>query len=243
MAFTPQLVLEPKRRQHTLRRLRFVTLSGQQPRPSTRQHCPRRRRSDGESAPEVIVQQLVRKRWKFVGSSAIRIAFFMDPSTNLDDFIGADEQDAIQRTCDFAERCGIIECHTSTRAEFKAALFDFADEKRGWLPSDRLEYRATKPRAFWSSFKSRYPLLGDLANFVFSIPTSSTASERAWSIFNLIQSKRRNRLAPEKVESLAYIYINSSVMATSRVDVVRAQPHPECYEDDEIEWWFTLVCI
>jgi hypothetical protein len=39
--------------------------------------------------------------------------------------------------------------------------------------------------------------LSQLADLVFSIPTSSASSERAWSIFDYIHTKKRNRLSTE----------------------------------------------
>jgi hypothetical protein len=54
--------------------------------------------------------------------------------------------------------------------------------------------------------------LGEIAVRLFTVPTSSAASERVWSIFSFIHSKRRNRLRNDKVEKLAYCYINYSLL-------------------------------
>ncbi|KAE9261436.1 hypothetical protein PR003_g33930, partial [Phytophthora rubi] len=43
-------------------------------------------------------------------------------------------------------------------------------------------------------------------------PTSSAASERVWSIYSFLMIKRRNRLTFEKLERIAFIYINSCLL-------------------------------
>lgn len=52
-------------------------------------------------------------------------------------------------------------------------------------------------------------MLYALAARVLSIPTSSASSERSWSVHSFIHNKRRNRLKPERVEKLAFVYSNA----------------------------------
>lgn len=42
-----------------------------------------------------------------------------------------------------------------------------------------------------------------------AVPSSSTSSERSWSLHDFILTKRRNRLDPVKVEKLAFLYSNT----------------------------------
>ena len=56
-----------------------------------------------------------------------------------------------------------------------------------------------------------FKLLGEIAVRIYSVPTSSASSERVWKVFSFIHSKRRNRLGNQKVEKLAYIYINHAL--------------------------------
>ncbi|POM67021.1 Hypothetical protein PHPALM_17038 [Phytophthora palmivora] len=60
----------------------------------------------------------------------------------------------------------------------------------------------------------------ELTDIIFAIPTSSAASERAWSIFiTFIQAEKQT--VRGKVETLAYFYINYDTIKmmklTSRV--------------------------
>ena len=46
---------------------------------------------------------------------------------------------------------------------------------------------------------------------VYSIPCSQAASERIWSIYDFLHSKRRNRLSANKTTKLVCLYVNEDV--------------------------------
>jgi hypothetical protein len=59
---------------------------------------------------------------------------------------------------------------------------------------------STTALTYWYTVgESTYPILFQVAEIVFKVPASQAASERAWSIYDFIVTKRRNRLSPEKV--------------------------------------------
>lgn len=67
--------------------------------------------------------------------------------------------------------------------------------------------------SYWAILgEQQFPLLSKIALRLFTIPTSSAASERVWSVYSFIHSKRRNRLKTQSVEKLAYIYINANLL-------------------------------
>ena len=45
----------------------------------------------------------------------------------------------------------------------------------------------------------KFPIL---SSRLFVVPTSSAASERIWSVYDFIHTKRRNRLSTDKVDKL-----------------------------------------
>ncbi|EGZ25552.1 hypothetical protein PHYSODRAFT_404813, partial [Phytophthora sojae] len=112
-----------------------------------------------------------------------------------------------------------------------AALYAFGSLKKSWSPSERAQYAAASSFHWWDNneqtYNSTFPKLVELARLVFAVTTSSAASERAWSIFDLIHCKKRNRLTKDKAEKLAYIYINLAAAETSWMDVARWQEYPE----------------
>ncbi|ETI53269.1 hypothetical protein PPTG_08572 [Phytophthora nicotianae INRA-310] len=72
-------------------------------------------------------------------------------------------------------------------------------------------------------------MMWEIAKLVFAIPTFSAASERAWSIMDFIHSKKRNRLSVEKVDMLAYIYVNDHTVQEEGADWARLHPYPESH--------------
>ncbi|KAE8890876.1 hypothetical protein PF005_g15325 [Phytophthora fragariae] len=75
----------------------------------------------------------------------------------------------------------------------------------------------------------------EIARLVIAIPPSSAASERAWGIMDFIHSKKRNRLAVDKVYMLAYIYVNHLAVSTEGVDWARLHSYPKRQEALERE--------
>ena len=78
------------------------------------------------------------------------------------------------------------------------------------------------PLTYWHQVGStKFPTLYEVAKVVYNIPTSQAASERVWSIYDLILTKRRTRLKPEKVAMLVQLYINTEFTARdSTIDVL-----------------------
>ena len=72
------------------------------------------------------------------------------------------------------------------------------------------------PLTYWSVYgRTEYPALARIALRVFSCPTSSADSERAWSVFDLIHSKRRKRLVNLRVNKLVFVYMNRAFRGDS----------------------------
>ena len=50
----------------------------------------------------------------------------------------------------------------------------------------------------------------------YAFPCSQASSERIWSIFDFIQTKRRNKLSAEKTIELVCLYANADVGKNKR---------------------------
>ena len=61
------------------------------------------------------------------------------------------------------------------------------------------------------SGRQEFPCLYLCAKEINEMICSSAASERVWSIYRFIHSRLRNRLTNEKVEKLAFIYVNCAI--------------------------------
>ena len=71
-------------------------------------------------------------------------------------------------------------------------------------------YRAN-PISYWESLQGDHPEIAKFAQRIFELVCNSVPSERAFSTMNLIHTPQRNRLDPEKVSMLSYIYMNQRV--------------------------------
>jgi len=84
---------------------------------------------------------------------------------------------------------------------FRAQVAPFEYGRRCWtLPKN--------PKLFWHATMSHTMLIGKLGDRLFSTPCNSVASERAFSIQNLIHTKSRNQLKSETTNKLTYVYTN-----------------------------------
>ncbi|OWZ03313.1 LOW QUALITY PROTEIN: hypothetical protein PHMEG_00024980 [Phytophthora megakarya] len=131
------------------------------------------------------------------------------------------------------KRIRLIKAATSPKEVefFNHALYRFANEKQdGVLNSEDM-----KVLNLATGEKDEIPLAQELAKLVFAIPTSSAASERTWSIMDFIHSKKRNKLTIDKLDMLAYIYVNHhSVSKKDRphkpTDWAQLESYPEEHE-------------
>ena len=90
------------------------------------------------------------------------------------------------------------------------------------------------PSAWWKSIGTeKFPILYNLAIRVYSIPTSSAASERIWSTYDFVHSKRRNRLGAKKSSDLVYVYANAAIEARENKDADYAKLIMNMVNQDE----------
>ena len=73
-----------------------------------------------------------------------------------------------------------------------------------------------------------------MAEILFSIPCSQAASERVWSIYDFIHTKRRNRLSADKVTALVQLHVNGDMKDNGK-DIVNVLTgdQSDASEDDE----------
>ncbi|KAJ7977288.1 HAT transposon superfamily protein [Quillaja saponaria] len=76
-----------------------------------------------------------------------------------------------------------------------------------------VRHRKTKaPAEWWKSFGAETPNLQQFAIKVLSLTCSSSGCERNCSVFENVHSKKRNRLAQERLSDLVYIKYNRALM-------------------------------
>ncbi|KAK2637135.1 hypothetical protein Ddye_031927 [Dipteronia dyeriana] len=93
------------------------------------------------------------------------------------------------------------------RANLQVNLFKNKEEFFGYRRAKGL-IENLSPADWWSSYGDEAPELKDFAVKVLSLTCSSSACERNLSTFNLIHTKKMNRLSTKKLNSLVYIMYN-----------------------------------
>lgn len=105
-------------------------------------------------------------------------------------------------------------------ANIVSSIGDFMEHMTHLTDTETSFLQQHTPRAFWNLTKGRYPLLAKVAAIVFAIPTSQAASELVWSLYDLIHSKRRNKLSSEAASKLVYLYAKSHSNRRNIVELI-----------------------
>ncbi|KAG6585079.1 uncharacterized protein IUM83_08425 [Phytophthora cinnamomi] len=194
--------------------------------------------------------ELIEERWKFIcpRSNSTRIAYLLDPSKDTSAFSGKSVAETVTDAVKLAKRFGLP--HDMTPAIFRSALLDFIDMKDAWSADEKKEASRDSPLQWWLLDRS-FPQLRFFADKVLSIPTSSAASERLWSIHGFTQSKLRNRLLVPTLEKLAFVYNNNGDTRPTSLPLYQTPERPNASDldsdsdldgngDDEEECLFDL---
>ncbi|XP_059663870.1 uncharacterized protein LOC132309596 [Cornus florida] len=72
--------------------------------------------------------------------------------------------------------------------------------------------KTSHPRVWWDYCGDCLPVLQKYAIRILSQPCSSSSCERNWSAWEVVQTKKRNRLAPTMLDNLVYIRMNTMMM-------------------------------
>ena len=96
---------------------------------------------------------------------------------------------------------------------FNRELNNFLSQFTLMDPQTKKEYFEMTPFQYWTIYgRNDFPMLQKIALRIFNVPISNASSERAWSTFDFIHTKKRNRLLNEKVKKLVFIYTNSALL-------------------------------
>lgn len=88
----------------------------------------------------------------------------------------------------------------------------FRDQQSPFEPSRQCWVERDDPYHFWHAAMPLARNLAPLAVRIFSAPANSVASERAFSVQNIIHNKTRNRLRPQQVDKLSFVYTNARIL-------------------------------
>lgn len=150
---------------------------------------------------------LVMERWAFLHTSSMGMAYFLDPKTlGGADMHGSDLVDTIDQLEEYAKLVAPVFDDSDITLEIE----QFITRVQNSTDAERRLATRHSPSTYWNAVGRRsFPALTAVADIVFSIPTSQSASERMWSTYDFIHSKRRNRLDNDKVTKLVIVSENS----------------------------------
>lgn len=146
------------------------------------------------------VLEIIDARQKSICTSTLKIANLLDPHLPR---YGESSLELINEAATLAVRVKLVP--TAKKSAFHTQVQNFATDKANFGK----EIEGFTPYNWWClSGDKRYELVREFAKLMLCIPTSSASSERNWSIHSFIHSKTRNRLSPERVNKLVFVYCN-----------------------------------
>lgn len=157
--------------------------------------------------------ELAHARWVFIHTGSMGMAYFLDPRTEAGrDMIDDDQVDTMHLlkawaiTCAYVDKEDVVAIEIDAYVAFITGLSDEA----------KLKLHKQSAQTFWATYGRRhFPTLARVAQSVLDIPTSQAASERMWSLYDFIHTKRRNRLSAEVSTKLVQLYANASLTDTN----------------------------
>jgi hypothetical protein len=186
-----------------------------------------------EHYPEIL--KLVHERWVFLHTPSMAFAYYLDPKTAggmgmvEDDVLITDEQ--IKKFILSEKKL----CLDSKAID--AEIANFNRDMQYPSAKEKEFIKRTTAVTYWQRLgREKYPILFQVAEIVLAIPTSQAASERVWSMYDFIHTKRRNRLSSKKVTQLVQLYMNGDLLARDDkvLDVLRGELS-DCGQGDEAE--------
>ncbi|KAE8991696.1 hypothetical protein PF005_g19446 [Phytophthora fragariae] len=169
--------------------------------------------------------EIVQKRWKFPSTDSMSFAFVLTPKS-MQQWRPREKLKKLKSYIEMfysSDEDRIVFCIAELDRFLTIMVYLDQDEKE--------EYLKIRGLSYWVEYGiNDYPNLYRIAIRVFVVPTSSAASERVWIIYSFLMSKRRNRLAFEKLERIDFIYINSC-----RLDDVYRRDYLATDVDEDID--------
>jgi hypothetical protein len=160
-------------------------------------------------AGQEYILELVKDRWAFLHTESMGFAYFLDPKLKPGEgFIDDDMYDTMEALPEFIIRKNFCTEETEITAEITKFINDM---KNPTVKAAKFINKSSALTYWYTMGASDYPILFKVAEIVFKVPTSQAAAERAWSIYDFILTKRRNRLGPEKVTQLVQLYMNADL--------------------------------
>ncbi|XP_058779267.1 uncharacterized protein LOC131653196 [Vicia villosa] len=91
------------------------------------------------------------------------------------------------------------------------------------------------PTQWWESYGDEHPELQNFAIRVLSLTCSSSGCERNWSAFEMVHTKKRNRLKQQTMNDLVYVMVNTR-LTKNKAERKKRDLTIDDFQDDD-DWW------
>jgi hypothetical protein len=151
-------------------------------------------------------------RWDMLSTELHGAGYCLDPEFWSDKGLGVDNskdssvkalRDAIRRVLPTAEE------QKAARASYTA----FRNREGEFGDEDAMSDADSMPAwQWWQMYGEGHPELQKVAMRVLAQVTSACSCERAWSTYDFIHNKRRNRLRQDRARDLVYVFNNGRLV-------------------------------
>lgn len=186
-------------------------------------------------AHKPALQKMVKDRWDFLITDCSQISYMLTPCFASDGFyIENDRYDIPNHVRNFTE---VRHPGQGAKAEEELGLFVSAMSTLNATRKDSIFKMSAK--VYWNCIgRHEFPTLFLCAKDINEMICSSAASERVWSVYRFIHSRLRAQLGNEKVEKLAFLYVNCAMLdQADKNDYFEAEgiilSGLDCLSDDE----------
>jgi hypothetical protein len=179
------------------------------------------------------LQQIWEKRRNMMDSPLHGAGYCLDPEFLSDSGLSADNK---------ADACvqdllAIMEKLIPNAADQDKARASYAAfrAREGLFGSDAATRDRSKWPAhqWWEMYGAGHPQLQQMAVRVLSQVISACSCERAWSAYDFIHNKRRNKLAPKRARDLVFAFTNMRM--AEKMQLEAGEPFVGWDEEDEDE--------
>lgn len=146
----------------------------------------------------------LRNRWDFIRHEVHSLAYVLTPKFAASAAFLDDKIEVIGIMKEYAKRNDPI-----TAQETFDQMIEFVHDMTEMTCEKRRLVEGLSAAQFWDIYgQNKYPLVFKHAKKINSMSPSSAASERTWSILGFLHNSLRNKLTNDKVEKLAFLYVN-----------------------------------
>ncbi|XP_021851342.2 uncharacterized protein [Spinacia oleracea] len=154
--------------------------------------------------------EFIDKRWDVQLHQPLNAAeFYLNPEIHYDKPDQVADEEVVKGLYDCIAR---IVPDVETQDKILNELESFRNATGLFSHNMAIRQRKTKsPADWWSSYENSTPNLMHFAIKVLSLTCSATGCERNWGVFQLLHTKKRNRLAQSRLNDMVYVKYNRTL--------------------------------